>query len=199
MGQRSCSPASISSTTWFCSDWRADIKQGTLDGHNPYPKTLLKNLAMPGLGSAELPASLTNWFKGCWRKTSRMSPPRHHATLSLAGIWGWFCPPADGSWGAGLGARRSSIRRLQTTRVWQPSPASCQEEMSCVSNHWRFSSGGSLAAFFLFCFVFSPRFQVQLQTLKCVSPLSAERGFMCGADYCMSLLSAESRLWYSFN
>lgn len=45
-----------------------------------------------------------------------------------------------------------------------------------------------------FYFILSPRFQVQLQTQKCVSSVSAERGFMCSADYCVSLLSTESKL-----
>lgn len=177
---------------------------------------IVQNLANVGIavtwsGSPKPSASLTNWIKLHWWKTSCMPPLRHHATLSLAGISGWLSPrrashvadvkPAEAEqrWVRRVGERagfrhaeRRSICCLQMTHIWQLSPNSCQEEMSCGSNHWRFSFWDSLTAFLNF--FLSPRFQDQLQTQKCVSPLSAERGFMCSADYYMSLLSAESKL-----
>lgn len=134
------------------------------------------------------------------------SRPRHHASLDLAGILGWLCPchalhvadikleEAEQRWvqrlglEQGGGTRRApahSIWCLQMTHPWQLSPSACQEKMSCGSNCWRFSFWGSLTAFFNS--ILSPRFQVQLQTLQCVSPLSAERGLCECRALCVSV------------
>lgn len=151
---------------------------------------LLQNWADAGTGSAERP----HRWQAELSSTDGRRAACPHAGTTLRSAWQefgvGFAPSCWASRGAGLGVGRSSICYLRTTRVWQPSPTPCQEEMSCVSNHWRFSFGDPLTAFFFS----SPRFQVKLQTQKCVSLPSAEMGFMCGTDYCMSLLSAESKL-----
>lgn len=114
-----------------------------------------------------------------------MSPCRHHATLSLAGIWGGFCPRP-------LGKQRSRAWCGEEQHLLPPNDT-CVTAISravprgnelCFKPLEVFLWGPSYSLFFS-----SPRFQVQLQTQKCVSPPSAEMGFMCGTDYCMSLLS----------
>lgn len=171
-------------------------------------------LVVTGSGSPEASALLTNWIKLHWWKTSciplwtpRFAGLGRNSRLIipvLCVVWswgerqqGWAEVGAQAGAGRGTGtashAGSSSICCLQMTQIWQLSPPPCQEEMSCGSNHWRFSFWDSLSQLF-FYFILSPRFQVQLQTQKCVSSLSAEKGFMCSADYCMSLFSTESKL-----
>lgn len=99
----------------------------------------------------------------------------------------------------GRGASRASARREQQhllppddTHLTVISPSMPRGNELWFKTLEVFLLRLSLTAFFYF--ILSPRFQVQLQTQKCVSPLSAEKGFMCGADYCMSLFSTESKL-----
>lgn len=200
--QWNCSSADISSTSPLGSYWKANEKQGL---PQPYLTALVQNLAdvriaVTRLGSPKPSASLTNWIKLRWWKTSCVPPPpplRHHTTLSLAGISGSLSPrralrvadvkltEAEQRWvhrlEQGGGTSRASARR-EEQYLLPPNDT----YMTVIS---QFMPRGNelwfkpLEVFLwdsqLFFILFYPRFQVQLQTQKCVSPLSAEMGFMC--------------------
>lgn len=149
MGQWSCSSASISPTppTPIPLPLMGRWKIGDPGLPQLHPTAPLQNRADAGMGSAE---RLHRWQAELSSTDGRRAACPHAGT-TLRSAWQefgvGFVPGRWASRGAGLGVGRSSICYLQRTRVWQPSPAPCQEEMSCVSNHWRFSFGDPLTAF----------------------------------------------------
>lgn len=197
-----CSSANISSSP-FQSYWKANEKQRL-----PEPHVTVHSLASAGMvlirsGSPKPSASLTNWIKLHWWKTSfiplwtpRSAGLGRNSRLIMLVLWSW---DRGGCSGWSRRGDEHGLARREQQHLLPPDDTyltliSChaKRKWAVVQTAGGFPFGTLSHSFFYF--ILSPRFQVRLQTQKCVSPLSAEKGFMCSADYCMSLFSTESKL-----
>lgn len=196
------------STSPLESNWKANEKQRLPEPHLTVPSLASAGMVVMASGSPKPSAALTNWIKLHWWKTSciplwtpRSAGLGRNSRLIIPVLWswgrarrGWAEVGAGGRDEHGLGTQGAAASAASR---WHISDSYLSPSMPRGNELWFkplevFLLGLTLTAFFYF--ILSPRFQVQLQTQKCVSPLSAEKGFMCSADYCMSLFSTESKL-----